>query len=293
MPTAGLPTEPLCAIRTHRGSSEEYTHAKEAAAADLATLQKQLTGGEVDPGCEGVVARRYWPENAVLRRDVAVFFSELSDMVSSELSSMVELPDAATVKASLFSWATETMTSTTSSISRALEAAAPVIVLAKTVVSDAALAEAQAALAEAQVTAVNEGLEPLHEELVAPTESAEQAVSLVEEVTPTAEEAQLPVAVPVATLQRNGIARFLRSLLLLSALGAGAAVAVHHREAIAGEVSKRVAQLQGIRPKAPSAKPVGTAEASADASPALAEWPAAVVPAEAPAQPAAASGAAL
>lgn len=279
------------------GSEEEYSSAKAAAAADLATLQKQLTGGEVEPGCEGVVARRYWPENSILRRDVAVFFSELSDLVSSELSELVALPDATTLKTSLFSWASDTMTSTTSSISRALEAAAPVIVLAKTVVSDAALAEAQAQLAAAATpveTAVSEAavLEPMAEERIIPMESAaEPTEPVVEEVTPAAAEAELPVAVPVAT-HRNGIACFLRRLLLLSALGAGAAVAAHHRQAIAGEVNKRVAQLRAMRPKAQPSNAM-PAEAPADATPAPAEEAAAAAPVEAPAQPVAAPGAAL
>jgi Tfp pilus assembly protein PilP len=109
-------------------------------------------------------------------------------------------------------------------------------------------------------------------------------VPLVEEV--TYEEAELTVTVPVKTPSRYSLARFLRRLLLLSALGAGAAAAVHHREAIAGEVKKRVAQLQAMRPKAPR-------EVSAEDSPAPVEQPAAAATVEAPAQPAAVPGAAL
>ena len=82
--------------------------------------------------------RRLFPENAVLRRDIAAFFSELTDMVAPT--------DAAAMKASLYAWASDAMESTSNSIARALEAAAPIITLAKAAVSDTVLLDVQASM---------------------------------------------------------------------------------------------------------------------------------------------------
>jgi len=194
------------------------------------------------------VPRRLFPENAVLRRDIAAFFSELTDMVAPT--------DAAAMKASLYAWASDAMESTSNSIARALEAAAPIITLAKAAVSDTVLLDVQASMgapiAEETVAVVQEAEVTMGEP--APLSVSELPTATLEPVMPT------DVPAPVMVQQRGGgVVRFIRRLLMLTVLGAGAAVAVQNRAVIMEEVNKRVAQIQSMR----KVKPMCSADVAA------------------------------